>query len=304
VCNEDSGYCVQDIGQLPPEPNLNCDVLPAANCEENDLSCIPDWQCVGGDCSQLISFDPRMGDHYWDYTLNGETESDQYRSFIRGDVRNLVEYASAWVRCMSEGRWDFGNGAELALGDMSEANGDIPGTREGQPGHPAGTHVGGSDMDIGYYQTQYSDNRLRPICEHTQGGQDQYHCVGAPDNLDIWRSALVLAKMHDNPNLRVIGVDGQAGAVIESAITQMCSAGWISGGVCSYQKIAFELTDGGAGWFRFHHHHFHISVSGGKSGAGHDDFSLVPEYLAEPLPYVEEDPRRFLYRELMSTVRD
>ena len=48
--------------------------------------------------------------------------------------------------------WTFSNGAELGLGDMSEANGAIPGASQGSPGHPEGTHVNGHDMDIGYYQ--------------------------------------------------------------------------------------------------------------------------------------------------------
>ena len=103
-----------------------------------------------------MAYSPRSGNDYWDYPLNGETESNQYRSFIRGDVRNLVSYASAWVRCMTKDRWNFGSGsnyeAALGLGDMSEADGAIPGESIGQPGHPAGTHVDGSDMDIGYYQ--------------------------------------------------------------------------------------------------------------------------------------------------------
>ena len=100
-------------------------------------------------------------------------------------------------------------------------------------------------MDIGYYQLGTSDNYLRSICEHVSGGQDQYHCVGEPTSLDVWRTALVLAKMHDNPNLRVIGVDGKAGLLVTSAITQMCNQGWISGNACTNLKLAYEVTDEG-----------------------------------------------------------
>ena len=156
-------------------------------------------------------------------------------------------------------------------------------------------------MDIGYYQTQYSDNRLRSICEHSTGGQDQYHCVGTPNNLDVWRTALVLAKMHDNPNLRVIGVDGQAGLLIESAISQMCGAGWLSGAPCTTSKITWEVTDQGAGWFRFHHHHFHISVSGSKS-----NFDTEPSTCLTPSCNYDfrADPRHFLYPVLRNRLLD
>jgi hypothetical protein len=309
VCDDSSGYCIQDLGIMPPEPNLNCDVLIGGNCELDDYSCIPGWQCSGSDCNNLVAYSPRVGNDYWDYPLNGETEVNQYRSFIRGDVRNLVAYSSAWVRCMTKDRWDFGSGsnneAALGLGDMSEANGDIPGESIGSPGHPPGTHVDGSDMDIGYYQLGAADNKLRSVCEHYSGGQDQYHCVAPPTSLDVWRTALVLAKMHDNPGLRVIGVDGQIGQLVDSAITQMCGAGWLSGTVCNenYRKITYELTDGGAGWYRFHHHHFHISVNSSKSSGSVFDNSCLTAS-CEQTPEVSMDPRRTIYRGLKTRLRN
>jgi len=299
VCDEASGLCITDLGTLPPQPNLQCNVLPSENCGDDDLSCIPDWQCTGSNCNQITSFDPRVGDHYDDYEINGEGSS-QYRSFIREDVLRLVKYSSAWVRCMSA-PWTFSNGRELGLGDMSEANGAIPGASQGSPGHPEGTHVNGHDMDLGYYQLGTTDNYLRPICEHVSGGQDQYHCVSEPTSLDVWRTALVLAKMHDNPNLRVIGVDGKAGLLVTSAITQMCNEGWISGNACNNLKLAYEVTDEGRGWFRFHHHHFHISISGAKrSFAGGQKLCLTPRCAYD----FREDPRHRLYQPLWSPIKE
>lgn len=266
VCDEGSGNCVPDLGTLPPTPNLDCEPVSLQECSFTDNDCVPDHACSGAYCSDLGIFEPRLGNHYWDYPLNGETNSDQYRSFIRGDVQNAVRYATAKVRCMSQ-NWTFGNGKELGLGDMSEGNGDIPGTREDRPGHPEGTHVNGHDMDIAYYQMSASDNRLRSVCEHTINGQDQYHCTQPPHDLDVWRNAIFLAAMHDVPNLRVIGVDGQIGPLVESAIDQMCTAGWLTGRACtSSRAIAYETTDNGYGWYRFHHHHLHISLSGNKDG--------------------------------------
>ena len=84
----------------------------------------------------LVPFDPDTGYGYWDYPLNGETETNQYRSYVRRDVMMLVKYAAAMTACQSEG-WSFGNGGPLGLGDMSEADGAIPGTSVGSPGHPS-----------------------------------------------------------------------------------------------------------------------------------------------------------------------
>jgi len=186
----------------------------------------------------------------------------------------LVRYAAASVACLTAD-WEFGNGGDLALGDMSEENGDIPGTSIGEPGHPEGTHRYGHDMDIGYYQQNTPDNRLRPICVHTIGGADQYHCTEAPVYLDVWRTALVLGLMHASPQLRVIGVDGQAGLAVASALVELCDAGWLDNDACvpRLRKLAYEPTDEGRGWYRFHHHHFHISL-GDRASAGLPDLRM------------------------------
>ena len=246
----DSGDCVIDIGTPPPGPVPAC----AAG-----MGMVPDWQCTTG-CADIVPFEPDVGPGWWDYPLNGESEADQYRSYIRRDVMMLIKYATAMVACQT-GAWTFGNGGNLGLGDMSEANGDIPGTRTGQPGHPRGTHVNGHDMDIAYYQVNTPDNRLRPVCEYRTGGASQEHCTGAPTLLDPWRTALFIGHLHINPNLRVIGVDGRVGPPVQSALTQLCSSGWVTTG-CGPNQMTYEETDMGRGWFRFHHHHLHVSVSG------------------------------------------
>ena len=253
MCDTASGDCVIDIGTPPPGPPPTC----AAGA-----GTVPDWRCSGtaAFCGELVPFDPDMGPGWWDYPLNGETATDQYRSYIRRDVMMLVKYAAAMVDCQAAG-WTFGNGGALGLGDMSEADGSIPGTREGSPGHPAGTHVNGHDMDIAYYQTGTADNRLRSVCAHTSGGEDAYHCTGEPTMLDPWRTALFIGHLHATPQLRVIGVDGRVGPLVDSAMSQLCGGGWLSGTACSSSRMTYETTDMGRGWFYFHHHHLHISVS-------------------------------------------
>ena len=179
-----NGECVPDVGAGPgPGPGPTCSSLPTRDCTTG--------------CSTLVTFNPRTTAYYDDYPINGETTTNQYRSYLRRDLMMLVKYATAVVDCKAAG-WAGGNGMPLGLGDMSEGNGAIPGTSIGQPGHPQGTHVNGNDMDIAYYQNQGPNNFLRPICEHVQNGQDQYHCVGAPTRLDVWRTALALGAMFES----------------------------------------------------------------------------------------------------------
>jgi hypothetical protein len=244
-----SGSCVMDLGSPPSGTIPSCPNVPDYYCEGTEST-----------CGALTTFNPRSGDGYWDYPLNGESESNQYRSYLRKDGVMLTKYAASATACLSAG-WGVGNGGRIGLGDMSEANGAIPGTSINQPGHPANTHEDGHDMDVGYYQVNTPDNKLRAICNHTSGGVDQYHCVSDPDTLDVWRTAMFIAKMHDSPQLRVIGVDGRAAQMVISAIDQLCSGGWVSGPACTGSlSLGYEMTDTGQFWFRHHHHHLHMSL--------------------------------------------
>ena len=74
-----------------------------------------------------------------------------------------------------------------------------------------------------------------------------------------------MALLHDSPRLRVIGVDGQIGPLVEEAMDTLCAQGTIDGPACgSGRSLAWEETDEGRGWYRFHHHHFHVSLMGGR----------------------------------------
>jgi hypothetical protein len=247
----EEGRCVADLTKQP-----------AARYPEPACDDVPDWRCRDGatECGKLYAFEPVEGPGYSNYALNGETLADQYRSFARKDNMMLVKYATAFVACKTKG-WRMGNGHVLGLGDMSEANGAIPGTRENDPGHPAGTHVNGNDMDIGYYQLKGKDNYLRAICAHSSGGKEAYHCTEAPNNLDVWRQSMVLGAMFSTDRIRVIGVDGKVGAAVMIAMTTLCKEGFLPAEACKNEKLAYEETDGGAGWYYFHHHHFHISLN-------------------------------------------
>jgi len=228
-----------------------------------DAGCVlPPRDCEGtaAHCAELVPFEPVKGPGYDNYPLNGETLSNQYRSYCRRDLMMLVKYAAAYVECYGKS-WTPGNGAPLGLGDMSEKSGAIPGTSIGSPGHPSGTHTDGSDMDIAYYQTSGTNNYLRPICPHTSGGVEQYHCTGEPTILDVKRTALFLGAFVTSSRTRIIGVDGKVGPLVSTAMTKLCEDGTLPKLACDRKSlITWEATDTGRGWFQFHHHHLHVSV--------------------------------------------
>ena len=241
------GGCVPEAAGAPgPGPGPTCTGLPTRDC-------------VGADCGTLVYFDPRTTAAYDDYPINGETAANQYRSYLRKDLMMLLKYATAKVACKTAA-WTAGNGGALGYGDMSEANGAIPGTSIGSPGHPAGTHTNGYDIDLGYFQSGTADNRLRPICPHTSAGAEANHCTAAPTNLDLWRHAMFLGIVFESARTRVIGVDGQAGPQLVSAIDTLCDSGWLDATACNNVSLAYETTDQGLGWYYFHHHHSHISL--------------------------------------------
>ncbi len=241
-----SGECVPDVGAGPGAgPGPTCASLPTRDC-------------TTGDCGTLGAFSPRVTTYYDDYQINGEGTS-QYRSYARKDLRMLMAYATAFTECKSNA-WTTGNGGALGLGDMSEANGAIPGTAINSPGHPPGTHVNGYDIDIGYYQIGTADNRLRPVCPYTSGGQDQSHCVGDPVYLDTWRNALFLGALFSSTRTRVVGVDGKVGPKLMSALNQLCTSGWLTAAACNNISLAYETTNNGQGWYYHHHHHSHLSL--------------------------------------------
>jgi hypothetical protein len=236
---------------------------------------LPPMECAGSleYCTEIVFFEPVDAASYQNYPLNGETWEDQYRSYLRRDLMILVKYASARVACETQ-QWDYRSFEPIGLGDMSEKNGDIPGTSKGNPGHPAGTHTDGNDMDIAYFlakltgyvsdeqveEINTTGNILRPVCKHTLYGQDKFHCTEPPFLLDPWRTALLITYISQHPQIRVIGVDGQIGLEIDQALDQLVQSGWIDTNTRSEIPMVYEITDQGWGFFNFHHHHMHISM--------------------------------------------
>ena len=273
------GTCIPDIGPGPGAfVDKGCD-LPPLECEGTKAY-----------CDELIQFEPVEGYGYIDYPENGESYANQYRSWLRREGFIAIKYAAAKVACYADD-WEFGNGGPIGLIDMSEENGDIPGTSVGSAGHPNGTHEDGQDIDVAYYQVNTSDNRARPICDHYEAGSEAHHCTAPPHLLDPWREALFLGALFEHPRMRVIGCDGQAGTMIIGAMENLCENGWLGSYACNNVALAYETVNTGAGWYLFHHHHVHVSFKQSwerdSEGTATTPSSecLVPGCLNEPLKH-------------------
>ena len=266
----DSGVCVPDLDGGPG-------VGPGPVCNE-----LPPMDCSGSlsQCGAVTQFTPVNGTGYTNYPLNGETWNNQYRSFCREDMQVLIKWATAFVDCKANG-WGGGNGYPLGR-RYSEADGAIPGTSVGA-GHPSGTHVDGYDMDIAYYSNAGTNNYLKPVCDHIIGGSDQHHCTSEPYLMDLWRTALFIG-VFSSERTRVIGVDGKIGPIVGQAIDVLCANGWIPQAGCDKYAakpwmLAYEVENGGNGWYNFHHHHLHLSLwgVGAKPGAYGPQNCLTPD---------------------------
>jgi hypothetical protein len=241
----------KEMGETEPDspPGPLCDDLPPLYCKGD-----------AEHCSELLPFDPDMGPGYLDYPLNGETWEDQYRSYTRRDLMMLVKYAAAKAECKTAD-WDYWNFAPLGLGDMSEADGNIPGTSIGYPGHPPGTHEYGNDIDIAYFQLYATDNFLRPICSSYDSYFDTGHCVEPPYALDRWRTALFISYISEHPLVRIIYVDWLVGPILDDTLDEMVSLGWIDAEHRAAISLVYYVEGEEEEEYLFHHHHLHISMN-------------------------------------------
>ena len=231
------GTC-PDAWEPPAGPGPACPDLPPVLCDG-----------LSGACDELIQFDPAQNEGYFD-ALYGGVPPEDARNWASRHVVHAVQYATALVACEAAG-WSHGNGGPLGLGDMSMEDGSAP------SGHPSGTFQDGQDMNTAYFQDGTEDNDFRDVCDR----QGQQHCMTPPHALDAWRTALFIGALHDAPDLRVIGVDGQVGLVVTEKLAWLCENGWLSNGACETAKLAYEVEDTGAGWFLFHYHRMHLSFN-------------------------------------------
>ena len=201
-----------------------------------------DSVCVGSrlHCGAIVRFEPAVGRGY-------EVASDE--RYLRRDLMMRVQHAAARVA-------DTMGGGPVALLDMSERDGAIPGTARGYLEHPFGSHTDGYDIDVAYYQIGTPDNHVRPVCV-----VEDHHCSGPPEKLDACRTALFIADLFETPGIRVVGVDGRVGPAIEECLDRLVAGGTLDRATRARVALAYEREDTGRGWYRFHFGHMHVSVA-------------------------------------------
>jgi hypothetical protein len=195
---------------------------------------------VTGPCNKIMQFpgDNGLSDGY-------VVSHEPHYSNLRREVIYLVREAA--LRTYEA----FPDTNPIGLLDMSQRDGDVPGRMRGQLRHPEGTHVGGNDLDIAYFQTG-DDNMGRPVCAN-----DNYFCTGDPILLDAERTAYFMVQLFDSPMTRVIGVDTRIAPELEAALPGLEDQGLIT----AKQRSDFDWKLAyGDGW-PFHHHHMHFSWS-------------------------------------------
>jgi hypothetical protein len=267
--SEDTGMLLAE-GSWYAEKYTQEAVLPGASpgppCDD-----LPPLHCIGDAayCSELVPFEPSVGDGYINECNSLTYEEDQCYRFIRRDLMMLIKYATAKIACKTD-NWDYGSFTPLGLLDMSEAGGFTPGTSFGYLRHPSGTHTNGTDVDTAYYQRYAKDNSARPVGVHHALGYDDEgdpyfydanHLLEPPYALDKWRTALYIAYLNEHPRLRVVGVDGQIGLVLEEAFDSLVEIDWLPPELTDSIPLAYEVEDTGQYWFLTHHHHMHISMN-------------------------------------------
>ena len=231
----------------PPQPD------PALGPVCDDL---PPLYCVGDaeQCVEILPFDPDVGPGYLNYFPD-------YRTYIKRDLMTLTKYAAAKTECKTAD-WDYWNFAPLGLGDMSEADGSIPGTSIGNPGHPPGTHEYGTDIDVAYYQLYANDNLLRSVCSTFEGYYlEAFHCVDPPHGLDPWRTALFISSVSEHPLLRIIYVDWLVGPILDDTLDEMVSLGWIDAEHRAAIPLVYYVEGDEEQEYLFHNHHMHVSMN-------------------------------------------
>jgi hypothetical protein len=199
-----------------------------------------------------VWFAPSRGPGYEDVPLDDEVALPDSTSYLRRDLMMAIKYATAKVACETGGH-------PLALGDMSDRDGEIPGTARGTPRHPRGTHVGGRDIDVAYYQRGTPNNHLRPICAHDTDGVEQWHCTAAPTRLDARRTALFIGFLFESPRVRIVGIDGAAAAPIQRELQRGCADHTLEPDACARVRLGYETSDTGRLWYFSHHNHMHVS---------------------------------------------
>lgn len=229
-----------------PEENYGFSKLADVYAEPNAqvVACqnaLEPVKCSGPVCATLSQMNDAAG-------LTMSPEHPRKYQYGTNGFAQMIRHAAGITKCISAA-WTS-NGKNIVVGDVADENAATPLNR-----HPGGSHNGGVNADISYYQLTYDNNLMRPVCPH-----EDNHCTAAPKYLDPYKTAVFVAGLHRHDLLQLIGVDGQIGKPLINATKDLCKRGVIKGNACRGLKLVFEETNQGNGWYAFHHHHMHVRL--------------------------------------------
>eukprot|EP00730_Choanoeca_flexa_P002371 TRINITY_DN11026_c0_g2_i1.p3 TRINITY_DN11026_c0_g2~~TRINITY_DN11026_c0_g2_i1.p3 ORF type:complete len:180 (+),score=30.40 TRINITY_DN11026_c0_g2_i1:1672-2211(+) len=120
----------------------------------------------------------------------------------------------------------MGNDKPIVLLDMSMEDGTMPLTKNGDPAHPAGSHMNRQELDLSYYLLRDDNMPAAPCVFVDAAGNNQARCMSEPGDLDVWRTALFIGYLHESPFVTAVGVDDKMAPYINDAIAIFCSRGF------------------------------------------------------------------------------
>lgn len=146
------------------------------------------------------------------------------------DIRGAVPTASA-----------------IGVADLSQEDGQIPGTDVGAPRHPAPSHSNGFSVDLTYFRKDGRTLEDSPACP----SKTREFCEG-PHDVDVMPTAQLFALLARTERLVQIIIDPMMEADLAGALETLAKTGTPGAAIAS--KL---LTSG----IPFHADHFHVSVS-------------------------------------------
>ncbi len=167
--------------------------------------------------------------------------------------------------------------------DLSAENGDTPvGFSADKPPvgrHPGGSHDGGLNLDLGYYQTSLEGlyfspdhsactNHFKAPKKKGEKPKDAYICNGPADRLDVPRQAFFMLQLFrmnrdlfKGEFLEQIGMDWEIQKAIVDQLTKWVTEGKYGARLQDLDDMkAICTADRFEGWAGSHHHHLHLRL--------------------------------------------